>query len=440
MKFSENLKIVAFSDGKKYNKIENKQKGNDNMKLSELYAPFRLERQQKRYEQIGKRFEEIFGSAPGTYFSAPGRSEICGNHTDHNMGKVMAAAIDVDIAAAVSPRDDGVIAVFSDNFPPIEVDISDLSVQRELFGTGEAIVRGIAAKMKEKGYEIGGFSAYNESDVLKGAGMSSSAAFEILICTIFSELYNDGRLSAVKAAEISKYAENVYFGKPSGLMDQMACSVGGFVKIDFENENHPGITPIPFDFAATGYRLILTDCHADHTDATDDYTSIRRDMAAVSAFFGQSNLRQVKETDFTDKIGEVRTECGDVAVLRAMHFFSENKLVNKAADALLLNDFATFKKCVISSGRSSQSYLQNIFSPSHPAEQALNVALCVSEKMLLPIGGAWRVHGGGFGGTVQAFVPMAVAEKYVAEMEKLFGQNCCYAVGIRSIGGTEVEL
>ncbi len=404
-------------------------------KLSKIYTADKLNRQVNRYEAVVATFEKKFGTAPTHLFSAPGRSEICGNHTDHNMGKVMAAAIDLDIAAAVAPREDDKIVLASDVFSTCEIDIGELEVREGDMGTSAAIVRGVAAKMQEEGYKIGGFSVYEVSDVLKGSGMSSSAAFEILVCTVFSHLYNDGALDAVRAAQISQYAENVYFGKPSGLMDQTACSVGGFVEIDFADEKNPVVSPIAFDFAATGYKLVITDCHADHADATDDYADIRKDMAAVSAVFGKKNLRQVDEGEFMANLGKIRKECGDLAVMRAMHFLEENKRVTAAAAALKANDFETFKENIIASGRSSYMYLQNIYSSSNPRAQALSVALCVSEKLLAPVGGAWRVHGGGFGGTIQAFVPGQAVEDYVAAMEDLFGKDCCYQVSVRPQGG-----
>ena len=404
-------------------------------KLSVLYTPENLERQECRYQEVIGAFQKCFGAAPTHLFSAPGRSEICGNHTDHNMGKVMAAAIDLDIAAAVSIRDDDKIVLASDVFALAEIDIASLTISEKEKGTSAAIIRGVVAKMKELGFSVGGFNVYEVSDVLKGSGMSSSAAFEILICTILSYLYNEGKLDAVLAAQISQYAENVYFGKPSGLMDQMACSVGGFVEIDFKDEKNPIVSPIAFDFAATGYKLIITDCHADHADATDDYAAIRKDMASVSAVFGKENLRGVSEEEFMANLGKVRKTCSDVAVMRAMHFLEENKRVEQAASALKMGDFERFKQVIIASGRSSYMYLQNIYSPASPRAQALSVALCVSEKLLESVGGAWRVHGGGFGGTIQAFVPGDFTEQYIAAMEDLFGKNCCYQVSVRQQGG-----
>lgn len=407
-------------------------------KLSVLYTPENLERQCGRYEAVLSAFEEKFGQAATHLFSAPGRSEICGNHTDHNMGMVIAAAIDLDIAAAVSARDDDKIVLAGEGFSTIEVDLSGLDICEKEKGTSAAIVRGVAAKMKKEGYRIGGFSVYEVSDVLKGSGMSSSAAFEILICTILNHLYNEGRLDPVVAAQFSQYAENVYFGKPSGLMDQTACSVGGFVEIDFADEKNPAVSPIAFDFAATGHKLVITDCHADHADATDDYAAIREDMGAVSAYFGKTCLREVDEGEFMKNLGAVRAKCGDLAVMRAMHFLEENKRVAAAAEALKNGDFEAFKANIIASGRSSFMYLQNIYSAGNPRAQALSVALCVSEKLLAPVGGAWRVHGGGFGGTIQAFVPGEHVSAYIAAMEDLFGENCCYQVSVRPQGGYHI--
>ena len=408
-------------------------------RLSKIYSEDKLPRQCVRFSDVAVAFEKEFGAAPEYFFSAPGRSEICGNHTDHNMGKVLAAAIDLDIAAAVSKRTDNKVVLASDGFATIEVDLADLSVDKAYYGTTGAIVKGVAAGMKNDGFAVGGFSVYEVSDVLKGSGMSSSAAFEILIATILSYLYNDGKLSAVRAAQLSQYAENVYFGKPSGLMDQMACSVGGFVGIDFADEKHPVVTPIAFDFAATGYRLVITDCHADHADATADYAAIREDMAKVSRYFGKENLRQVSQSDFLADLNGVRSAVGDVPMMRAMHFFEENERVDAAVKALQAGDFEAFKEVIIASGRSSYMYLQNIYSASAPRAQALSLALCISEQLLKDKGGAWRVHGGGFGGTIQAFVPLAQTENYIQTMEQLFGKGSCYQVSVRNYGGFLVK-
>lgn len=402
--------------------------------IGKLYPAQKYAEQIARYERLENLYKENFGTMPEHFFSAPGRSEICGNHTDHNFGKVMAAAIELDVAAAATADDDGLIVVASDTYPTVIVDTDDLEKKPEEEGTSAAIVRGIAAKMKADGYKIGGLKAVNTTNVLKGSGMSSSAAFEILVCTMLNDLYNDGKMDAVKAAQISQYAENVYFGKPSGLMDQMACSVGGFVEIDFKNPSAPEVTPLSFDFGSTGYRLVITDCHADHADATGDYAAIRADMAAAAEVFGKKYLRQVDETKFYHALDKVRAAAGDLGVLRACHFFEENKTVTRAAAALKADNFETFKECIIASGRSSFMYLQNIYCSSAPRAQALSVALCVSEKILSGHG-AWRIHGGGFGGTIQAFVPEEKLSEYIGAMEMLFGENCCYPVSVRSVGG-----
>ena len=405
--------------------------------IDALYPARARRAQYERYEALTAAFRDAFGAEPDGWFSAPGRSEICGNHTDHNMGKVMAAAIDLDVASAAAKDDDGLIVVASDSFPTVIVDVDDLEAKPEEEGTSIAIVRGVAARMKELGYEIGGFKAFNTTNVLKGSGMSSSAAFEILICTLLSHFYNEGNLDPVEAAKISQYAENVYFGKPSGLMDQTACSVGGFVRIDFKDITAPVITPIAFDFEKTGYDLVITDCRADHADATADYASIREDMRAVSRMFGKEYLREVDEGEFRNALGKVRAEAGDLGVMRAIHFFEENKTVDRASEALQNGDFAAFRREIIRSGRSSYMYLQNIYSPAHPKEQALAAALCVSEQMLDGVG-AWRVHGGGFGGTIQAFVPSEMTARYIDAMEQLFGEGCCYNVSVRPKGGVRL--
>ncbi len=402
--------------------------------IDALYPARTIKAHYERYERLTASFRDAFGIDPEGWFSAPGRSEICGNHTDHNMGKVMAAAIDLDVAAAAAKSDDGLIVIASDTFPTVIVDIDDLDPEPDEEGTSTAIVRGVAARMKALGFDIGGFKAFNTTNVLKGSGMSSSAAYEILICTLLSHFYNDGRPDPVEAAKISQYAENVYFGKPSGLMDQTACSVGGFVKIDFKDVKHPVITPVSFNFAATGFDLVITDCRADHADATADYAAIREDMSAVSRMFGKECLREVDEAEFWSSLAEVRKTAGDLGVTRAVHFFEENRTVDRAAAALEKGDFSAFLTEIINSGRSSYMYLQNIYSPSDPRRQALSAALCVSEK-LLKGKGAWRVHGGGFGGTIQAFVPKEMTAEYIETMEKLFGEHCCYNVSVRPTGG-----
>ncbi len=403
-------------------------------KIEVLYAPTDHAMQKERYSKLKEGFLKTFGTEPTHYFSAPGRSEICGNHTDHNHGKVLACAIDLDAVAAVKATGDTIITIASDKYATDVMDINDLEVKEEEKGRSIALLRGVCAKFKEAGLTIGGFTAYTSSRVLGGSGLSSSAAYEILLCTILRDLFANNAPDAVTAAIYSQFAENVYFGKPCGLMDQTACSVGGFVQIDFEDPSAPVINPIAFDFAKTGHRLIITDCKADHADATADYAAIREDMAAVSAFFGKKVLREVDPDDFYKNISAIRKEAGDMPLLRAMHFFDENNTVERAAAALQADDFEAFKKEIITSGRSSYMYLQNIYSANHPRNQALSLALCRSEQILKDKG-AWRVHGGGFGGTIQAFVPDELVETYTEAMESLFGKGCCYLLSVRPKGG-----
>lgn len=403
-------------------------------RLETLYAAADLSTQKMRYEALQKGFIDTFDCEPTHFFSAPGRSEICGNHTDHNHGKVMACAIDLDAVAVAKATDDSIITIASDKYPTDVIDINDLEVRDAEKGKSISLLRGVVAKFKEAGLTVGGFIAYTSSNVLGGSGLSSSAAYEVLLCAILRGLFENEAPDAVTAAIYSQYAENVYFGKPCGLMDQMACSVGGFVQIDFKDPSAPVISPIPFDFAKTGHRLIITDCKADHADATADYAAIREDMAAVSAFFGKRVLREVDPDDFYNNITAIREKVGDMPLLRAMHFFEENKTVERAAAALQAGDFEAFKKEIITSGRSSYMYLQNIYSANSPRHQALSLALCRSEQILKGKG-AWRVHGGGFGGTIQAFVPEELVTTYTNAMEALFGKGCCYLLNVRPKGG-----
>ena len=394
--------------------------------------------QQERYKKLAERFEEEFSAdADLRFFSAPGRTEVGGNHTDHNNGKVLAAAINLDAIAAVSTRDDGIICVNSEGYPSISVDSSDLEIKDDEAGKSTALIRGICARFKQLGYEYGGFNASVTSRVLSGSGLSSSAAYEVLIGTILNYLYNDGKISAVEIAQISQYAENVYFKKPCGLMDQTACSVGGFVQIDFENTEKPVINKVDFDIAKHGYNLCIVDTGGNHADLTGDYAAIRLEMNSVAEYFGKSVLRQVPEKDVFDNMGDIRKKTGDRAVERAIHFYNENKRVEKLADALAKGDFEAFKATIIESGKSSYMYNQNCFTLSNPDSQPVALALCLTEE-LLKGKGAYRVHGGGFAGTIQAFVPTEETESYVTSMKKVFGENSCYILKVRSHGGCEI--
>ena len=407
-------------------------------RLSEVYGNAEATFQQVRYSKLAERFENDFSeNADIRFFSAPGRTEVGGNHTDHNNGKVLAAAINLDAVAAVSKRDDSIICVNSEGYPSISIDTKDLSVKNDEAGKSTALIRGICARFKQLGYKYGGFNASVTSRVLSGSGLSSSAAYEVLIGTILNYLYNDGKISAVEIAQISQYAENVFFKKPCGLMDQTACSVGGFVQIDFKDTENPVINKVDFDIAKHGYNLCIVDTGGDHADLTDDYAAIRLEMNSVAEYFSKSVLRQVPEKDVFEQMGQIRKKTGDRAVERAIHFYNENKRVERLANALANEDFESFKATIIESGKSSYMYNQNCYTLSNPNSQPVALALCLTEE-LLKGKGAYRVHGGGFAGTVQAFVPVEETENYVSAIKKVFGENSCYILKVRSHGGCEI--
>ena len=407
-------------------------------RLSEVYGNAEATFQQVRYSKLAERFENDFSeNADIRFFSAPGRTEVGGNHTDHNNGKVLAAAINLDAVAAVSQRDDSIICVNSEGYPSISIDTKDLSVKNDEAGKSTALIRGICARFKQLGYKYGGFNASVTSRVLSGSGLSSSAAYEVLIGTILNYLYNDGKISAVEIAQISQYAENVFFKKPCGLMDQTACSVGGFVQIDFKDTENPVINKVDFDIAKHGYNLCIVDTGGDHADLTDDYAAIRLEMNSVAEYFSKSVLRQVPEKDVFEQMGQIRKKTGDRAVERAIHFYNENKRVERLANALENEDFESFKATIIESGKSSYMYNQNCYTLSNPNSQPVALALCLTEE-LLKGKGAYRVHGGGFAGTIQAFVPVEETENYVSAIKKVFGENSCYILKVRSHGGCEI--
>ncbi len=409
----------------------------DNM-LVKLYGEKMLSVQQERYAKAEKAFEELFGATENLMiFSASGRTEVGGNHTDHNRGKVLAAAVGLDVIAFVAPTDDGIITVKSEGFPQDTVDTADLSVKEEDKNTSAALIRGVADGLKKDGYNIGGFKAYTTSNVLKGSGISSSAAFEVLIGTILSHLYNDGKVTAVKIAQIAQFAENAHFGKPSGLMDQMASSVGGFIEIDFADTANPIIDAISYNFAESGHSLCIVDTKGSHANLTPEYAAIPVEMKSVAQFFGKNELRDITREQLWDNVAEVRKACGDRAVSRALHFFDENERVDREANALRKGDLNAFLNEVNASGNSSFKYLQNIFATVDPREQGVVLGLYTAERILNGRG-ACRVHGGGFAGTIQAFVPNDLLDKFISEMEHLFGEGSCYNLYIRPVGGTKV--
>ena len=395
-----------------------------------------VEEQKPRYIRTAKKFIEQFDDDRDVIvLSAPGRTEICGNHTDHNNGKVLAASINLDAIAVAAKSDTCIINEKSEGHSLNIVDISNLEPEESEYGKSASMIKGVAARLNNLGYKIGGFDACTTSDVMGGSGLSSSAAFEVLIGNIISHLFNDGNIDAVEIAKAAQYSENVFFGKPSGLLDQMASSVGTFVNIDFENTEKPVIRKIDFDFANSGYSLCIVDTHGNHSDLTDDYAAVRGEMEAVAKAMGKKVLREVSFDDFKAQIGTILKKTNDRAILRAMHFFKENERVDSAVNALESNSFEEFLNIITESGRSSFMYNQNVFSPAAPLEQKLSVALCVTDDML-PCG--YRVHGGGFAGTIQAFVKNADLEVYRKAMDDIFGEGSCHVLIIRPVGGTRV--
>lgn len=407
--------------------------------FEELYQTGR-EAQRERYRRIAAGYEAHFGKGEVSFFSAPGRTEVGGNHTDHNHGNVLAAAVNLDIVAAAAPIAEPVVRLHSEEYPGTdEIILSELAPQKEEEGTSAALLRGVCARCRELGYRVGGFQAYTATQVLKGSGLSSSAAFEIALVTIISHLFNDGGIDPVTAAQIAQYAENVYFGKPSGLMDQMACSVGGFTAMDFRNPKKPVLEKVEFPLEKAGYALCIVDTGGNHADLTGEYAAIPAEMKAVARELGASVLRDVRKEDFHARMGELRQKLGDRAVLRALHFFRDNTLAQEEAACLKEGDFSEFLSRVVASGRSSALCLQNLYACSDPAHQGLTLALALSES-ILEGKGAWRVHGGGFAGTIQAFVPREMLETYRAQIEAVFGEGACHVLSVRSAGGVQVKL
>ena len=371
-------------------------------------------------------------------FSAPGRTEIGGNHTDHQRGCVLAAAVNLETIAKVTLNSSEMIRVLSEGYPAVTVNLKDLTPRDSEKNTSAALVRGIAAAFTRRGARIQGFDCTTRSSVLPGSGLSSSAAFEVLMGTILNELFLGGKLNPVEIAQIGQYAENFYFGKPCGLMDQMASSVGGMVFIDFEDPDAPKVERIDFDLEKAGYALCIIDSGANHADLTGEYAAIPAEMKQVSAYFSKDVLRKVDENEFYAALPELRRRMSDRAVLRTMHFFDENKRVQHQVQALKNNDVKTFLKLVNDSGRSSWMFLQNI-TPAGAVdhqEMAISLALC---KRLLCGKGAYRVHGGGFAGTVQAFVPLDMLDDFRFGIEKVLGKGKCHVLNIRSQGGTWVQ-
>ena len=383
-------------------------------------------------------FDAAFAGLPERYFSAPGRTEIGGNHTDHQRGRVLAGAVDLDTVAAVKRNGTNTIRVRSRGYPMSVVDLTGLTPRKSEINTTPALIRGVAAGFVRLGCRVEGFDAYCESTVLPGSGLSSSAAFEVLIGTIINHLFFGGKASQPEIAGIGQYAENVFFGKPCGLMDQTASAVGNLVTIDFFDREHPVIEPVDFDFASCGHALCIIDSGADHADLTGEYAAIPGELRTIAAFFGREVLTQIDEAEFYAHIPRLRKACGDRAVLRTIHFYQENARVPRQVAALREGDFEKFLDLVRQSGRSSYMHLQNVIPAGYTAHQDVAVALALAEHYLNGRG-ACRVHGGGFAGTIQAFVPFDMLDAFVAGMDGILGQGACHVLSIRPQGGVEMK-
>ena len=384
-------------------------------------------------------FSTAFGGEAQRYFSAPGRTEIGGNHTDHQRGRVLAGAVNLDTVAAVRISGTSVIRVQSKGYPLCQVDLDNLEPVTAEINSTPALIRGVAARFAQLGCKVGGFDAYCESTVLPGSGLSSSAAFEVLIGTIINHLFFDGRVSQAEVAQIGQYAENVFFGKPCGLMDQTASAVGGLVTIDFANKEHPDIRPVHFDFSTTGHALCIIDSRADHADLTDEYAAIPGELKEICDCLGREVTTEIPEEEFYAAIPKLRETCGDRAVMRAMHEYNENRRVPEQVACLEKGDFEGFLSLIRESGFSSWMYLQNVIPAGYVRQQPVAVALGLCEHYLRGKG-AYRVHGGGFAGTVQAFVPFELLDSFRAGIDAALGEGACHVLSIRPQGGVEMEV
>lgn len=409
-------------------------------RFCEIYGSAALETQKARYLHAVEEFEKLYGAdREAALYSVAGRSELSGNHTDHNHGCVIAASIDLDIIAVASPSAGSVIRVKSEGFPEDVVDFGVYNAPNPArYEKSDSLIAGMVAGFRKEGLAVGGFDAYTTSNVLKGSGISSSAAFEDMIGNILNYVYNDGKVSNVEIAKLAQYAENRFFGKPCGLMDQMACAVGGIIAIDFRDPSAPVIEQTDFDLSAAGYNLCIVNTGGNHADLTGDYASVPAEMKSVAAYFGKEVLRDTDENAVLAAIPALREKVGDRAILRALHFFAENRRVAAQKAALKAGDLDPFLANVIASGRSSFCYLQNVYTTKNVSEQGLSLALCLAERVLSGKRAAWRVHGGGFAGTIQAFVPTEDVAEFRAVMDAAFGEGRCMVLRVRPEGALRV--
>ena len=407
-------------------------------KYSSLYADLdhATARMIEAIEAFGKNYGE---DRDIEVFSVPGRTEIIGNHTDHNHGKVMAGAINRDILAIVSRNDDNVIRFCSEGYSKDQINISDVTSPEKFRKiTSRALVAGMVNAFIEAGHAVGGYDAYSCTEVLKGSGLSSSAAFEVMIGNILNHLYNDGKVDNKEIAKYAQYSENVYFGKPCGLMDQMACAVGGFVYIDFEDNKNPIVESVDLSLSDAGYSLCIVNTGGSHAGLNEDYASVPAEMKAVAAYLGKDVLRGLTEEDILRAVPMLRKRSGDRAILRAIHFVRENDRVEQALKALKNKDLQEFYKIILASGRSSYQYLQNVYTNQNPFEQGISLALCVADGVLSGKDGAFRVHGGGFAGTIQAFVRNEDLDGFVSKMNAVFGEGAAMPLNVRPLGAVKL--
>ncbi len=407
-------------------------------RLARLYGDrAEAERQVDRYTALAKRHRALFGEAgPVSFFSAPGRTEIGGNHTDHNHGRVLAASVNLDALCAATPREDGLVHFHSEGYAPLTIDLKDTAPLKEEEGTTAALIRGVADGLRRSGRRIGGFDAAVTSTVAGGSGLSSSAALEVMLTGVLDGLYNDFSMPFIERARISKRAENLYFGKPSGLLDQMASAAGGLVTVDFADEDAPRVDALQYDFAARGLALVVVGTGGSHADLTPHYAAVPAEMKRVAAFFGRQVLRGVTERELLDNAGALRAACGDRAVMRAFHFVREDARVPREVAALREDRMEDFLRLIIESGHSSFMFLQNVYAPEK--DQSLSLALCMAEELLAGRG-AWRVHGGGFAGTTLNFVPLSEVPAFVDTMNGAFGEGACHVLRIRPVGADRMR-
>ena len=419
--------------------LEYVKNGQLDARLADIYGEENAAAQKERYLDAISEFYEIYGEIEAELFSVPGRSEISGNHTDHNHGEVLAGSINLDIIAVAAKTDDGVIKIKSKGFPEDVIDTNSYTspIEKDYFTSG-ALIAGMAKAFTDNGYTKGGYVAYTTSNVFKGSGLSSSAAFEVMVGNILNYFYNDGKVDNVEIAKMAQFSENVFFGKPCGLMDQMACAVGGFVHIDFHDPKSPVINKINFDLSGAGYSLCIINTGGNHADLNEDYASVPAEMKSVAKYYGKSVLAEMDRETLMSDIENLRKAVGDRAILRAAHFFNENDRVEVQAEALKCNDLTRFLQYVLKSGQSSYMYLQNVFTTKNVSEQGLSLALCITDMTLSGTGAAWRVHGGGFAGTIQVFVPHSYVELYKTNIEKAFGKGACHVLRIRPYGAIKV--